>query len=110
MAHPLRALLRASPRSVPLPAARCPWVSAHRQPVLFESLAPPRRYKSSSNRTFPAWFVRGGTSNGLVIHRDALPPEPEWHTVLPRAMGSPDTYGRQLDGMGSGVSSTSKIV
>lgn len=30
--------------------------------------------------------------------------------MLPGAMGSPDPYGRQLDGMGSGISSTSKIV
>ncbi|KAG7142916.1 3-methylitaconate isomerase like protein [Verticillium longisporum] len=69
--------------------------------------------KSSSrpaNRSFPAIFIRGGTSNGLVIHRSDLPPEEDWHTVLPAAMGSPDPYGRQLDGMGSGISSTSKII
>jgi 2-methylaconitate cis-trans-isomerase PrpF len=29
--------------------------------------------------------------------------------ILPALMGSPDHYGRQLDGMGSGISSTSKI-
>ena len=60
-------------------------------------------------RYFPAIFARGGTSNGLVIHRHHLPPLAEWHSVLPSAMGSPDPYGRQLDGMGSGISSTSKI-
>ncbi|OAA32311.1 DUF453 domain-containing protein [Moelleriella libera RCEF 2490] len=66
---------------------------------------------SSQQRSFPAWFVRGGTSNGLVIRRDDLPPEDQWPSVLPAAMGSPDPdYGRQLDGMGSGLSSTSKIV
>lgn len=64
----------------------------------------------SSSRSFPALYVRGGTSNGLVIHRHNLPPESEWHKVLPAAMGSPDLYGRQLNGMGSGISSTSKIV
>ncbi|TQN65552.1 3-methylitaconate isomerase [Colletotrichum shisoi] len=63
-----------------------------------------------SSRSFPALFVRGGTSNGLVIHRRDLPPETEWHKVLPAAMGSPDPYGRQLNGIGSGISSTSKIV
>ncbi|KAH8909644.1 DUF453-domain-containing protein [Coniochaeta sp. PMI_546] len=62
-----------------------------------------------SQGSFPAIFARGGTSNGLVIRRDHLPPQSEWHTVLPAAMGSPDPYGRQLDGMGSGISSTSKI-
>ncbi|KFH43236.1 3-methylitaconate isomerase-like protein [Hapsidospora chrysogenum ATCC 11550] len=65
---------------------------------------------SHGQRSFPAWFVRGGTSNGLVIHRDSLPPQDQWHTVLPQAMGSPDQYGRQLNGIGSGISSTSKIV
>ncbi|KAI1014108.1 hypothetical protein LB504_008585 [Fusarium proliferatum] len=60
--------------------------------------------------SFPAWFARGGTSNGLVIHRRDLPPESQWHKILPSAMGSPDPYGRQLNGMGSGISSTSKIV
>lgn len=68
---------------------------------------PPRH---DSQRSFPAWFVRGGTSNGLVIHRDSLPPLDQWHTVLPSAMGSPDPHGRQLNGMGSGISSTSKIM
>lgn len=38
-----------------------------------------------------------------------MPPKSEWHKVLPSAMGSPDPYGRQLNGMGSGLSSTSKI-
>ncbi|KAF4951823.1 hypothetical protein FGADI_7193 [Fusarium gaditjirri] len=65
---------------------------------------------STPASSFPAWFARGGTSNGLVIHRKDLPPESQWHKVLPSAMGSPDPYGRQLNGMGSGISSTSKIV
>ncbi|KXJ97513.1 PrpF protein [Microdochium bolleyi] len=63
----------------------------------------------SSSRSFPALFVRGGTSNGLVIMRKDLPPQDQWHTVLPAAMGSPDNYGRQLNGIGGGISSTSKI-
>lgn len=60
-------------------------------------------------RSFPAIFARGGTSNGLVILRHHLPAQSEWHTILPAAMGSPDQYGRQLNGMGGGISSTSKI-
>lgn len=62
-----------------------------------------------ARRSFPAIFARGGTSNGLVINRRDLPSEDQWHTILPAAMGSPDGYGRQLNGMGSGISSTSKI-
>ncbi|KAJ6783188.1 hypothetical protein PWT90_07879 [Aphanocladium album] len=62
-------------------------------------------------RSFPAWFVRGGTSNGLVIRSADLPPASSWPSILPPAMGSPDAqHGRQLDGLGSGVSSTSKLV
>lgn len=61
-------------------------------------------------RTLPAWFARGGTSNGLVLVRADLPPESEWSTFMPAAMGSPDVYGRQLNGIGSGISSTSKII
>ncbi|KAI1378302.1 DUF453-domain-containing protein [Hypoxylon crocopeplum] len=63
----------------------------------------------TAHHSFPALFVRGGTSNGLIIQRRHLPPQEQWHTVLPAAMGSPDSYGRQLNGMGGGISSTSKI-
>jgi 2-methylaconitate cis-trans-isomerase PrpF len=45
-----------------------------------------------------------------MLHRKDLPSSPrDWQPVLAAAMGSPDHYGRQLDGMGSGVSSTSKV-
>ncbi|KAK0718348.1 hypothetical protein B0T26DRAFT_647279 [Lasiosphaeria miniovina] len=67
------------------------------------------RRPGGAGRSFPALFVRGGTSNGLVILREHLPPASEWPSVLASAMGSPDGNGRQLDGMGSGLSSTSKI-
>ncbi|KAB5570681.1 DUF453 domain-containing protein [Coniochaeta sp. 2T2.1] len=61
-------------------------------------------------RSFPATFCRGGTSNGLVILRSHLPPDlSKWPSVLAPAMGSPDPYGRQLNGIGSGISSTSKV-
>jgi 2-methylaconitate cis-trans-isomerase PrpF len=60
--------------------------------------------------SFPATFARGGTSNGLLIHKSDLPPGvSRWQPILSRAMGSPDSFGRQLNGMGSGISSTSKI-
>lgn len=67
---------------------------------------------NSKNMTasFPASFARGGTSNGLLIHKSDLPPGvSRWQPILSRAMGSPDYFGRQLNGMGSGISSTSKI-
>ncbi|KAI5928653.1 DUF453-domain-containing protein [Camillea tinctor] len=78
------------------------------------SQIPPITTTSSAvrgTRRVPALFVRGGTSNGLVFRRSDLPARQEdWAQVLPAAMGSPDpAHGRQLDGMGGGVSSTSKI-
>src|SRR5690606_29810610 len=64
---------------------------------------------SSSNR-IRAVFMRGGTSKGLIIRKSDLPPDQaEWEPLFLRAMGSPDPYGRQLNGMGGGISSLSKI-
>jgi 2-methylaconitate cis-trans-isomerase PrpF len=58
----------------------------------------------------PAVFMRGGTSKGLVMHARDLPEDrEEWEPLICGAMGSPDVYGRQLDGMGGGISSLSKV-
>jgi 2-methylaconitate cis-trans-isomerase PrpF len=55
--------------------------------------------------------MRGGTSNGLMIRRSDLPDDQEeWRPILSSALGSPDNFGRQLNGLGSGISSTSKIM
>lgn len=57
-----------------------------------------------------AVFVRGGTSKALVFHAEDLPADPaERDELVLGMMGSPDPYGRQLDGMGGGVSSLSKV-
>jgi hypothetical protein len=53
--------------------------------------------------------MRGGTSRCLIFHAADLPPAgPARDAILLRALGSPDPYGRQLDGMGGGISSLSK--
>jgi 2-methylaconitate isomerase len=58
----------------------------------------------------PATFMRGGTSKALMLRRADLPGAiADWAPVFLSAMGSPDPHGRQLDGMGGGVSSLSKI-
>lgn len=58
----------------------------------------------------PAVFMRGGTSKGLMLHRGDLPADQAaWAPLFLAAMGSPDPYGRQLDGMGGGLSSLSKV-
>ncbi|MBI2227073.1 MAG: PrpF family protein [Betaproteobacteria bacterium] len=58
----------------------------------------------------PAVFMRGGTSNAIVFHAGDLPADrAQWDEIFLAAIGSPDPYGRQLDGMGGGVSSLSKV-
>jgi len=63
-----------------------------------------------SQKKIPAVFMRGGTSKAIMFHARDLPAErAEWDAIFLSAMGSPDPYGRQLDGMGGGVSSLSKV-
>jgi len=63
----------------------------------------------------PATYMRGGTSKGVFFRLDDLPeaakvPGPARDKLLMRVVGSPDPYGKQIDGMGNGSSSTSKTV
>jgi 2-methylaconitate cis-trans-isomerase PrpF len=56
-----------------------------------------------------AVYMRGGTSRCLVFHEEDLPSAgPARDRILLAALGSPDPYGRQLDGLGGGISSLSK--
>ncbi len=58
----------------------------------------------------PAAFMRGGTSNAIILHRRDLPADrDEWEEIFLAAMGSPDPNARQLNGMGGGISSLSKV-
>ncbi len=61
-------------------------------------------------RAIPATYMRGGTSRGVVFRRDDLPADPaEWDAIFLSVMGSPDVNRRQLNGMGGGISSLSKV-
>ena len=61
-------------------------------------------------RRIPAVFMRGGTSKAVVFKRGDLPEDlADWDAIFLAVMGSPDPNGRQLDGMGGGLSSLSKI-
>lgn len=61
-------------------------------------------------RAIPAVFMRGGTSKAIMFHARDLPADrAEWDAIFMAALGTPDPYGRQLNGMGGGVSSLSKI-
>ena len=57
-----------------------------------------------------AVFMRGGTSKAVMFRAADLPAERElWTPIFLGVIGSPDPNGRQLDGMGGGISSLSKI-
>ncbi|SDG99594.1 hypothetical protein SAMN05216588_10264 [Pseudomonas flavescens] len=63
----------------------------------------------------PATYLRGGTSKGVFFRLDDLPercrlPGAARDALLLRVIGSPDPYGKQIDGMGGATSSTSKTV
>ena len=58
----------------------------------------------------PAAFIRGGTSKALIFKSTDLPEAREdCDRIFLETMGSPDPYGRQLNGMGGGLSSLSKV-
>ncbi len=62
-----------------------------------------------TQRRVRAVYMRGGTSRALFFHEGDLPPAGEGRDrLLLAALGSPDPYGRQLDGLGGGISSLSK--
>ena len=79
--------------------------------------------QSSSNPTpsfapqiaVPATYMRGGTSKGTFFKLSDLPERCQEagkarDNFLLRVIGSPDPYGKQIDGLGNGSSSTSKTV
>ncbi len=62
-----------------------------------------------------ATCMRGGTSKGIFFRLQDLPesaqkPGAARDKFLLRVIGSPDPYGKQIDGMGGATSSTSKSV
>ncbi len=62
-----------------------------------------------------ATYMRGGTSKGVFFNLSDLPefaqtPGADRDALLLRVIGSPDPYGKQIDGMGGATSSTSKTV
>ena len=63
----------------------------------------------------PAVYMRGGTSKGVFFRLQDLPvaaqtPGAARDALLLRVIGSPDAYGKHIDGMGGATSSTSKTV
>jgi len=71
--------------------------------------------KHSAQIRIPATYMRGGTSKGVFFRLQDLPvaaqaPGAARDALLLRVIGSPDPYGKQIDGMGGATSSTSKAV
>jgi len=71
------------------------------------------RYASTSSQKqnrLPAAYYRGGTSRAIIFRQEHLPTDrKEWEPIFCGAIGSPDPNGRQLDGLGGGISSLSKV-
>ncbi|OJJ79941.1 DUF453 domain protein [Aspergillus glaucus CBS 516.65] len=85
-------ILRASPRGI---------FSAPRQ---LRTLATKKQH------SLPASYYRGGTSRAVFFKQNDLPHgREEWDYIFRSVIGSPDPYSRQLDGMGGGISSLSKV-
>lgn len=60
------------------------------------------------NTKIPCVFMRGGTSKALFFHEKDLPEDESLRDkIILSALGSPDV--RQIDGMGGGTTTTSKV-
>ena len=59
----------------------------------------------------PAVFMRGGTSRAICFNEDDLVAYDQLtrERIILAALGSPDMHGRQVDGLGGGISSLSKV-
>jgi methylitaconate Delta-isomerase len=58
----------------------------------------------------PAVFMRGGTSRAVFFREEVMAPYDQVtrDNIILTALGSPDPDGRQIDGLGGGISSLSK--
>jgi 2-methylaconitate cis-trans-isomerase PrpF len=65
----------------------------------------------AAQRRITAVLMRGGTSKGVFFHQADLPEDPALRDrVILTAFGGGDPYGRQIDGLGGAMSTTSKVV
>ncbi|KAJ5826979.1 hypothetical protein N7447_003742 [Penicillium robsamsonii] len=70
-----------------------------------------RRYlQTKKQHSLPAAYYRGGTSRAVFFKQEDLPTnKKDWAPIFRSVIGSPDPHGRQLDGLGGGISSLSKV-
>lgn len=58
----------------------------------------------------PAVYVRGGTSRAVIFKKSDLPQDrTQWNHIFQSVLGSPDPESSQLDGLGGGTTSLSKV-
>ncbi|KAF2624136.1 DUF453-domain-containing protein, partial [Macroventuria anomochaeta] len=70
----------------------------------------PKPKASTIQSPIPAAYYRGGTSRAVFFQPQHLPQDrAQWPGIFRQTMGSGDLFGRQLDGMGAGISSLSKV-
>ncbi|RAL11198.1 DUF453 domain protein [Aspergillus homomorphus CBS 101889] len=74
----------------------------------------PKESKGRPQKSLPAAYYRGGTSRAVIFDRAHLPKpnknKEAWAPIFRAVIGSPDAaHKRQLDGMGGGISSLSKV-
>lgn len=78
-----------------------------RQAARHFSTAVPRL---AMQKAIAAAYYRGGTSRAVMFRTGDLPTDQsQWPHIFRGVIGSPDPNGRQLDGMGGGLSSLSKV-
>jgi 2-methylaconitate cis-trans-isomerase PrpF len=83
---------------------------ARRAPSAHNAARAPSSKTAPRQRPISAAYYRGGTSRALMLQPRDLPRDrAKWPPLFRQLMGSGDVYGRQLDGMGAGISSLSKI-
>lgn len=71
---------------------------------------PPELSSFSQRRKLKAVLMRAGSSKGLFVHLSDLPEDRRlWGPILLAAMGSPDPFCKQLNGVGGGSSTQSKV-
>jgi hypothetical protein len=71
---------------------------------------PPELSSPIRRRKLRAVLMRAGSSKGLFVHLSDLPSDrSQWGPILCAALGSPDPFCKQLNGVGGGVSTQSKV-
>lgn len=92
------------------------YIAIHIKQIIRKIASFARKEKSKMPQIkIPAVYYRGGTSKGVFFKRSDLPEAAREagsarDKILLRVLGSPDPYGKQIDGLGNASSSTSKAV